>query len=96
MINTNLTNYLQYKEKENQITIYKIIIIYYNVKLAANPGGAFFPDHFLFLNARNVGSFLILLPRIFQRKLLLKDSDSSPKLVLLIVGNLQLLIRPLK
>ena len=42
MINTNLTNYLQYKEKENQITIYKIIIIYYNVKLAANPARAFF------------------------------------------------------
>ena len=27
--------------------------------------------------------------RVFQRKLPLKDSDSSPKLVLLIVGNLQ-------
>ena len=47
-----------------------------------------FPDHILilFLNARKVGSFLILSYRVFQRKLPLKDSDSSPKLVLFIVS----------
>ena len=50
-----------------------------------------FPDQFfiLFLNARSVCSFLILSSRVFQRTLPLKDSDSSPKLALLIVGNLQ-------
>ena len=51
----------------------------------------FLPEQFfiLVLNARIVCSFLILSSMVFQRKLPLKDSDSSPKLVLLIVGNLQ-------
>ena len=50
-----------------------------------------FPDQLLifFLNARSVCSFLILSSRVFQTKLPLKDSDSSQKLVLLILGNLQ-------
>ena len=50
-----------------------------------------FPDHILilFLNARRVGSFLILSSRVFQRELPLKDSDSNPKPIFLIVGNLQ-------
>ena len=50
-----------------------------------------FPDNILilFLNSGRVGSFLILSSRVFQRKLPLEDSDSSPKLVLFILGNLQ-------
>ena len=48
-----------------------------------------FPDHFLFnfFNARRTGSFLIMSSRVFQRKLHLKGSDSSPKPVVFIVVN---------
>ena len=50
-----------------------------------------FPDQLLifFLNAKSVCSLLILSSRVFQRKLLLNDSDSSPEFVRLVVGNLQ-------
>ena len=66
-------------------------IIHKNNKLAADPACEFFSRalFILFLNARIVGLFLILPSRVFQRELLLKNSDSSPKLVLLIVGNLR-------
>ena len=42
-----------------------------------------FPDQLLifFLYARSVCLFLILPPKVFQSKLPLKDSDSSPRLV---------------
>ena len=65
-----------------------------NRKLAADPACAFFAKRKknLIFNAKRVGSFLILSSRVFERELPQKDSDSSPKLALFIVGNLQRLV----